>query len=341
MFVNKSTYTVCHTQKGVLLIEVLISMTLSIFFVYVMLQALASAYLKNEETQVAVRIYTDLYQAMDMLSYDVRMAGYKGCGGRSKSVVVASQIEGNFEANNMDPNDFLFINTGTPDKSSQTWTYEACSFWSVKPYSAQISSHDTHPTDQTSTLYVDDLNFFVEHDIRNALLMITSCEFALLVKPSDVDESTGAIHLQDFSEHDRLTQAKGPIELLVVRKVSYTLERDPLTVSLYSQVMNSAGDYSNKVKIATVNQNSEEVAKIRRYLIIAAHQVHRLGADNVQYSNEGDDLQHDIYVTLRILSNYFIGKDRDAIVGQAFNHRGEISNYFMLLTEFITSFRNY
>ncbi len=79
MFVNKSTYTVCHTQKGVLLIEVLISMTLSIFFVYVMLQALASAYLKNEETQVAVRIYTDLYQAMDMLSYDVRMAGYKGC----------------------------------------------------------------------------------------------------------------------------------------------------------------------------------------------------------------------------------------------------------------------
>ncbi|MBE8215428.1 MAG: hypothetical protein HAW62_03735 [Endozoicomonadaceae bacterium] len=323
-------------QIGLLLIEMMISMALSVSLLYIMLQNLSVVYKNKEITQKAMDLYNNKYQISEILSYDIRMAGYKGCSGKNQQVIIGSTIPNDYQLYNMTPNIPIQKHDEVYSPDVFFERKEIFYAWSIEPDVSYVLSHDTNVTEERSILQINlDSPIFLRDDLDLRLLLISSCQSTILVKPTRINKTSAQIEISNFLATTALNAMHGPIEVLISRPILYTVEQKDIdsVTKMYSQIMNIEGLFTNKQEVARLNDSADN----------------SINAFNLEMSTfrtlGNDDEDHrsvfiDSALSVTLMSDYQNIATDLARQSQFLNYRDILSNRFGLSFLLINTFRN-
>ncbi len=274
-------------QKGGLLVEVLVSMVIGIFLMYGALSVMLSSKRNYLAREVLSNVQSNGRLAMEVMSSDIRMAGYRGCSSNSQAISIGvSSIGGYYAGAQLDPNAGIrgWEYTNTAPGSSLTysdWTLTDnfnSSFWKsggvdegAKANVAKNPSTDFTLIQESDVLRLWSVESYVamgkefsgsilsidSDTVENfpsgneeRLLIVSDCENSILVKATNF--GANEITLSDLSS-DAPTILSGMSDprIMLLRMVQYTIEQPSGSnrPSLYRREMKANGDFKQKVEV--------------------------------------------------------------------------------------------
>jgi len=277
-----------QTQKGSLLIEIMVSMALGVFLMYGALQVLVSTKKNALFRSAAAEVANNGRLAMDMIASDIRMAGYKGCAPANK--IITTGVE--FLANSYFSGALLNPNTGIRgwdyandlavpiSEWTQTRSFNTSTYWSaggatdpVDVGQDTINGNDFTLVRGSDTLRLWSIEPYVMSSTAlsgsgitpvsgtmegfpagggDRLLLLSDCEKALLLKATSFSAGVNGIVLGDL-DTDAISPFYGTWagQVVMLNMVQYSLEipSGRTRPSLYRREMGADGNFKNKVEI--------------------------------------------------------------------------------------------
>ncbi len=271
------------SQRGSLMIEVMISSLIGTLLLYGALTIMLNSKVTYLTRDGLSRVEEKGRLALEMLSEDIRMAGYKGCvssgvqdlisavdfgadwmqpelgirGWSSDGTTFKSQLtiydltEANFDTSNWVPHDPADKGTGIDILENS----DVIELWVAQPYVMDITGTEPPVGNRVTEFRAEEatMNGFVSNGEDN-LLVVSDCSRNILVKADDakIVSNVGEVILStDTNEQSLQLESMSQPQAIMLKGVMYYLavpsSRD--RPSLYRKEINPDSTYKNAVEV--------------------------------------------------------------------------------------------
>lgn len=277
-------------QRGSNLIEIMVSLLIGAVMLLGAVQILVNSKRDFMIRDAMSRAEEAGHYALDLISGDLKTAGYKGCTSR-RSVTVENLVQFSskdsavfqpergiqgWEAVGTDYSKTLAPGTwgNLSVQSSSNWTTSTAQsnimpvtsskaaqgsdiirIWSVEPYVFNVTNATASSltVDSNSTLGFPAAGSSA--DTNDRLLIVSDCEKAFIVKATDFNSGTGVITLSGNSNQTSQLVSMSNVEAVILRGVQYYIGKRSGSASNYPSL------YRKRVKVDGTLGDAEELVE--------------------------------------------------------------------------------